>query len=186
MYWAHLIGVGNQRKANGWDLEEGKENRIVESSRQEKLEKPMRRDTEGLLEAGKGRCFLGGCFVHFASLSNDFWLAIKRFCLNCLCGCLGSGWSSWAEECVDQPYVSAWPLAWLHWRMILLSSSFWKYFPPFPDFLLFVTGLLLSFPGNLSLDGRMLEKNWQSLVLACSSRHPRFRVREQLSSHRVF
>lgn len=39
-------------------------------------------------------------------LSNDFWPEMKRLCLNCLCGCLGSGWRAWAEECVYQPDVS--------------------------------------------------------------------------------
>lgn len=63
-------------------------------------------DMGGFLEAGKGGCFLGGCFVHFASLSNDFWPEMKRLSLNCLCGCLGSGWRAWAEECVYQPDVS--------------------------------------------------------------------------------
>lgn len=87
--------VGNQRKANGCDPEEG----IVESCRQEDLERPMgRKDIVGFLEAGKGGCFLGGCFVHFASLSNDCWPEVKRLCLNCLCGCLGSGWRSWEKS----------------------------------------------------------------------------------------
>lgn len=45
--------------------EEGKENKDIESSRQEELGGPMRRDTEELLEAGEHGCFLGRCFVHF-------------------------------------------------------------------------------------------------------------------------
>lgn len=40
-----------------------------------------------------------------------------------------------------------------------------------PDFLLLETGLLLSFPGNLTLDVGVLEKNSQSLILACGHRH---------------
>lgn len=85
---------------------EGKENRIIRSSRQEELERPMGRDTEELLEAGKGGCFLGGCFVHFASISNNFWLAVKKLCLACLCGYLFRGWGSWSEECANQLYGS--------------------------------------------------------------------------------
>lgn len=45
--------------------EEGKENKDIESSRQEELGGPMGRDTEELLEAGEHGCFLGRCFVHF-------------------------------------------------------------------------------------------------------------------------
>lgn len=75
---------GNQRKANGRDHKGGKENKDVESSRQEELETPMGRDTEELLEAGKGGCFPGGCFVHFAPLFNGFWPVIKRLSLTSL------------------------------------------------------------------------------------------------------
>lgn len=75
-------------------------------------DRPMGRDTEGLLEAGKGGCFLEGCFVYFASLSHDLRPAIKRLCLTCLwIGYLGSGWSSWSEEYAYQPCVGTYPLA---------------------------------------------------------------------------
>lgn len=50
----------------------------------EKDWKDLWEGTQELLEAGKGGCFLGGCFVHFAPLSNGFWPVIKRFPLTCL------------------------------------------------------------------------------------------------------
>lgn len=62
----------------------------------------------------------------------------------------------------------------------LFSGSFWNFFSSFLIFFYLLTGLLLSFPGNLTLDVRVLEENRQSLILACRHRHPRFKLRENI------
>lgn len=163
---------GNQRKPSGWDHRGGKEKVF----RQDGLERPMGRDTEELLEAGKGGCFLGECFVHFAPLSNSFWPIIKRFPLTCLWGQLGGSWNPWWWQrgipTIRKHLASG--LNW--WRIIQFSCSFWNFFfPLLPNFLLLVTGLLLSFPGTWLLE----YLNRRSLVLACSHRYPRFKLRRE-------
>lgn len=62
----------------------------------------------------------------------------------------------------------------------LFSGSFWNFFSSFLIFFYLLPGLLLSFPGNLTVDVRVLEGNRQSLILACRHRHPRFKLRENI------
>ena len=162
---------GNQRKTSGWDHKEGKE---IESFQARRIGKTYGKGHEELLEAGKGGCFLGECFVHFASLSNSFWPVIKRFPLTCLWGQLGGSWNPWWWQrgipTIRKHLASG--LNW--WRIIQFSCSFWNFFF-LPNFLLLVTGLLLSFPGTWLLE----YLNRRSLVLACTHRDRRFKLRRE-------